>query len=192
MPAQNSINRCMLNQLNCPPDIKISVPHATYSVRYLVRPGSAHNIKNVSTSIHHQETEAENQFIATRTEHWSRFSGVWIESGSIYSNRKNCIQRADQRYMSADQNTLLVHKYDEHTCGYRSYRTMERSGLFWVTCPNANLYIENKMPHYQYWLDRKSKVCIGTDSLASNWHFICTGRNKTIQRYQSYVPPWKN
>ena len=60
--------------------------------------------------------------------------------------------------------------------------------VYWVTCPNANLYIENRLPHYQYWLDLKCKMCIGTDSLASNWQLSVLEEIKTIQRYQSYVP----
>jgi cytosine/adenosine deaminase-related metal-dependent hydrolase len=59
--------------------------------------------------------------------------------------------------------------------------------VFWATCPNANLYIENRLPVYQYFLDTGAKVTIGTDSLTSNWQLSILEEMKTIARFQSYV-----
>ncbi|MEK7256073.1 MAG: amidohydrolase family protein, partial [Bacteroidota bacterium] len=59
---------------------------------------------------------------------------------------------------------------------------------FWATCPNANLYIENNLPNYRHFLDNQAKVCIGTDSLTSNWQLSILEEMKTIARFQSYVP----
>jgi hypothetical protein len=39
---------------------------------------------------------------------------------------------------------------------------------FFCFFPNANLYIENKLPNYNLFIDHISQLCIGTDSLASN------------------------
>jgi aminodeoxyfutalosine deaminase len=60
--------------------------------------------------------------------------------------------------------------------------------IFWATCPNANLYIENRLPDYQVFLDTNATVTIGTDSLTSNWQLSIWEEIKTIRRYQSYVP----
>ena len=60
--------------------------------------------------------------------------------------------------------------------------------VYWATCPNANLYIENRLPNYQYFLDENARVTIGTDSLTSNWQLSVLEEMKTIARYQSYVP----
>ena len=62
------------------------------------------------------------------------------------------------------------------------------SQVFWATCPNANLYIENRLPNYQLFLDTQARVTIGTDSLTSNWQLSILDELKTIARYQSYVP----
>ena len=59
---------------------------------------------------------------------------------------------------------------------------------YWATCPNANLYIENRLPNYQHFLDTNAKVTIGTDSLTSNWQLSILEELKTIQKYQSYIP----
>ena len=60
--------------------------------------------------------------------------------------------------------------------------------VYWATCPNANLYIENRLPDYQAFLDTDARVTIGTDSLTSNWQLSVLEEMKTIARYQSYVP----
>jgi cytosine/adenosine deaminase-related metal-dependent hydrolase len=59
--------------------------------------------------------------------------------------------------------------------------------IYWATCPNANLYIENRLPNYRHFLDTGAKVCIGTDSLTSNWQLSVLEEMKTIARFQSYV-----
>jgi cytosine/adenosine deaminase-related metal-dependent hydrolase len=50
------------------------------------------------------------------------------------------------------------------------------------------LYIENRLPNYQHFLDTNAKVTIGTDSLTSNWQLSILEEMKTIARFQSYVP----
>jgi len=59
---------------------------------------------------------------------------------------------------------------------------------FWATCANANLYIENRLPDYQAFLDADAKMTIGTDSLTSNWQLSVLEEMKTIQKYKSFIP----
>ena len=60
--------------------------------------------------------------------------------------------------------------------------------VFWATCPNANLYIENQLPNYKIFMDADARMTIGTDSLTSNWHLSVLEEMKTISKYQSYIP----
>jgi cytosine/adenosine deaminase-related metal-dependent hydrolase len=60
--------------------------------------------------------------------------------------------------------------------------------VFWATCPNANLYIENRLPDYKAFMEANARVTIGTDSLTSNWQLSILDEMKAIARYQSYVP----
>jgi aminodeoxyfutalosine deaminase len=60
--------------------------------------------------------------------------------------------------------------------------------VYWATCPNANLYIENRLPDYRAFVNGNARVTIGTDSLASNWQLSILDEMKTIARYASYVP----
>jgi len=41
--------------------------------------------------------------------------------------------------------------------------------VYWATCANANLYIENRLPFYQHFMHTGARMTIGTDSLTSNW-----------------------
>ena len=59
---------------------------------------------------------------------------------------------------------------------------------YWATCPNANLYIENRLPDYKIFCDSNAKVTIGTDSLTSNWQLSVWEEIQTIRKYQSYLP----
>ncbi len=177
------------DQLNCPPGHqKAIVPHATYSVSdrlfELIR---NLNQDHVSTSIHHQETEAENQFVATKTGPLASFFERFGLNLDSFHPSGQMASSVPIRFMSPAQKTLLVHNTMSTTSDIEALEAWNKE-VYWVTCPNANLYIENRMPHYQYWLDRESKVCIGTDSLASNWQLSIFEEIKSIQRYQSYVP----
>jgi cytosine/adenosine deaminase-related metal-dependent hydrolase len=60
--------------------------------------------------------------------------------------------------------------------------------VYWATCPNANLYIENRLPDYSAFLETNARMTIGTDSLTSNWQLSILEELKAIARYQSYVP----
>ena len=55
--------------------------------------------------------------------------------------------------------------------------------IYWATCPNANLYIENKLPDYNLFIDADVKMTIGTDSLASNYSLSILDELKTISSY---------
>jgi cytosine/adenosine deaminase-related metal-dependent hydrolase len=53
--------------------------------------------------------------------------------------------------------------------------------IFWATCPKANLYIEDALPNYDFFIDTDSKMTFGTDSLASNDTLSILEEMKTIK-----------
>ncbi|HRG58562.1 MAG TPA: amidohydrolase family protein [Bacteroidia bacterium] len=54
---------------------------------------------------------------------------------------------------------------------------------FFCLCPNANLFIENTLPDLNLFFDFKERVCIGTDSLASNQHLSILNEIQTIYKH---------
>jgi len=57
-----------------------------------------------------------------------------------------------------DKKILLVHNTFS--------RKEDITDNYYCTCPKANLYIENSLPDYSIF--NAEKLCVGTDSLASN------------------------
>ncbi len=55
-----------------------------------------------------------------------------------------------------------------------------RDNLYWCLCPNANLYIENRIPDLDLFLKMEQHITIGTDSLASNGALSVLAELKTI------------
>jgi cytosine/adenosine deaminase-related metal-dependent hydrolase len=68
------------------------------------------------------------------------------------------------------------------------WATSQASNLFWCTCPNANLYIEDRLPDYNFFINEKAKVTIGTDSLASNKSLSVLDELKTISSHNPQIP----
>ena len=60
--------------------------------------------------------------------------------------------------------------------------------LYWALCPNANLYIENKLPDVALFYKMGQKIILGTDSLASNHQLSILEEMKTINQYFPEIP----
>lgn len=167
----------------------VLTPHAPYSVsRKLFQMIEAFNPKSgITISIHNQETPPEQSLFLNKTGDFLDFYGKFgISLDSFLPTGKTSIHYALENLNPAHR-TLFVHntltsRDDIHAAQAWSANT------WWATCPNANLYIENRLPDYQAFLDTGARVTIGTDSLTSNWQLSILEEMKTIARYQSYVP----
>ena len=54
---------------------------------------------------------------------------------------------------------------------------------FGFFCPNANLYIENKLPDIPLFVKENQNIALGTDSLASNHQLSILEEMKTITKH---------
>ena len=58
------------------------------------------------------------------------------------------------------------------------------SQVWWCLCPNANLFIENRLPNIAMLAGKvPSRLLVGTDSYASNWSLSILDELKTISRH---------
>ena len=89
--------------------------------------------------------------------------------------------------MQAKRRNLFVHNTLTSEADIKAAHDWSEN-CYWATCPNANLYIENKLPNYQNFLNQNAKMTIGTDSIMSNWQLSVWEEVKTIKKYQSFVP----
>ena len=168
---------------------KSYVPHAPYSVsKTLFQRINELNPDGVLTiSIHNQETPDENALFLDKSGGIPELFGAFgmsfetfqpIGKGSIHY----ALAEMDPRHR-----TLFVHNTLSTKDDIEAAKNWNKQ-VYWASCPNANLYIENRLPNYQHFLDTSAKVCIGTDSLTSNWQLSVLEEMKTIARFQSYVP----
>lgn len=166
-----------------------AVPHAPYSVsQSLFSRINALNNGQGTVSIHNQETPPENELFLSKSGDFVDFySGFNIPLGNFHPTGHKAIQYA-LSHMDPRCRTLFVHNTMSDANDIAAAHAWGQNGIYWATCPNANLYIENRLPNYQLWLDANAKMTIGTDSLTSNWQLSVLEEMKTIQRYQSYIP----
>lgn len=69
-------------------------------------------------------------------------------------------------------------------------RYVQEAGIaaFWCLCPNANLYIEKKMPPVDILRQAGCRLCLGTDSLSSNHALSILSEMRAIQEHYPHVP----
>ena len=166
---------------------KSVVPHAPYTVStQLFQKINGVNKVGQTVSIHNQETTAENELFETGKGNFLTF----YENFGIPLNNFVPIQKPSIHY-AIDQmdplcKTLFVHNTMTTSEDIKAANAWS-SNVYWATCPNANLYIENRLPNYQAFLDTQARMTIGTDSLTSNWQLSIFEEMKTIARFKSYV-----
>lgn len=167
---------------------KSCVPHAPYSVSPLLFKliNQANEAVKKTISIHNQETVPENElFLTGKGDFVDFYSQFGISLSDFKASGQTSIHYALE-HLDPKHRTLFVHNTlsSQEDIAFAQSKIQE---CFWATCPNANLYIENGLPNYKNFIQAKAKVCIGTDSLTSNWGLSVFSEMQTIKKYQSYV-----
>jgi len=133
------------------------VPHAPYSVPPVLMKKINNSFDDTDEllTIHMQETNEENQLF----EYKKGAFFDWLNSMNA------CLSIWESRNKSTDilqelvgKKVLLVHN--------TFAKKEDMTDNYYCTCPRANLYIENNLPDYSIF--DYDKLCVGTDSLASN------------------------
>lgn len=186
------------------------VPHAPYTVseKLLKLINTNASEKNSILSIHNQESEAENElFISKSGEIFDTFKNMGINTDLLRQTGLNSL-KSTLPFLNFASKILLVHNTftsrEDISWAEKQIRNQEsriknqeqkskiqdpRSQiLFWCTCPNANMYIENKLPNYNYFIEENVRVTIGTDSLASNRTLSILDELKTIVKQYPEIP----
>lgn len=152
-----------LYALNLPGSLS---PHAPYSTsKELIKLIADHNYTgNLSLSIHNQESEEEHKFFHGEP---SAFEDLYKSLGLDLSWYKapNTPSLAHYAEALSVKPSILVHNTFTKVPETKS---TESKTVFWCFCPGANLYIENKLPDFSTFADKKERIVLGTDSLASN------------------------
>lgn len=167
---------------------KSLVPHAPYSVS----PSLFDEINRINSgraivSIHNQETPEEEALFQHGTGmFFPFFQHFGFDLSSFQPFGASSIYYS-MEHLDPARRTLFVHNTTTTLPDIEAAHRWSPH-VYWVACPNANLYIENRLPQFRHFLETNARVTLGTDSLASNWQLSILEEMKTIARYQSYVP----
>jgi len=161
------------------------VPHSPYSVSAPLFESIKENALKTRgiLSIHNQESKAEAEFYKSGTgeiiNHLQDNLGIdtshWKPTGQ--SSLSSIL-----KYLPKENNLILVHNTfteEEDIDDLKKNRRMKNT--FFSLCPNSNLYIENKLPPIALFKNENLNICIGTDSLASNYELSVLSEIKTLQ-----------
>ena len=161
-------------------------PHAPYSVSpklfELINNATANNI----LTIHNQETEAEEDFIKSKTGDFLRlYQKMGIDISFFTPTGKSSLQ-SWYPHLNKNQSTILVHnvttKKEDIEFIKLSTINHQLSTLFFCLCPNANLYITNILPNVNMLIEQNCNIVLGTDSLASNDQLNILEEIKTLHK----------
>ncbi len=168
-------------------------PHAPYTMseELLALINNVAEENNSILTIHNQESEGENEMFLTNSGvMFNAFKEMGINTNLMRKTGKNSLQ-STLKHLHKAKKTLLVHNTftsKEDLDWIKSNRSNLKSQLYFCTCPNANLFIENKLPDYKLFIEENATITIGTDSLASNWSLSILDELKTITKYCPEIP----
>jgi cytosine/adenosine deaminase-related metal-dependent hydrolase len=160
-------------------------PHAPYSVSEQLWDLIIQHItgKQQIMSIHHQESEEEDKMFIDKSggliDHYS--TNLKLDTSFWKSTGRSSTDTILDKIPSATDLLLIHNTFLNEEILHNLKKKRSVKNTFFVTCPNANLYIENKLPNYQLMRESEFTICIGTDSFASNNTLSILDEIKTIQ-----------
>jgi cytosine/adenosine deaminase-related metal-dependent hydrolase len=158
-------------------------PHAPYSVSKelfkLIKKytDSGHNLM----SIHNQECDDENKFYRYKL---GGFNELYEYFGTDTSHFKPQARNSLQSIiplLTNKQDILMVHNTCTNLKDIYFLKRFDRR-ISWCFCPNANLYIEGRLPKVNLFTDQGFNITLGTDSLASNTGLSILSEMLTLQQ----------
>jgi cytosine/adenosine deaminase-related metal-dependent hydrolase len=167
--AETVFNNALAVQEQFKPLAATITPHAAYSVSKelfkLIRKES--DSKSAMLTIHNQESDEENKLYRYKQGSFLDFyDRLGIDISFFKPQARNSIQSVIP-LLTNQQNVQMVHNTYTSMKDVYFIRRFDRK-ITWCFCPDANLYIENKLPKIDLFTHHGFNITLGTDSLASN------------------------
>ncbi|HWB24051.1 MAG TPA: amidohydrolase family protein [Chitinophagaceae bacterium] len=174
-----------------PHTLQSIVPHAPYSTSpELMRLINNHSAGNVIT-IHNQESPEENSFFLTGESGFRKlFSLFNIDISFFLPSGKTSLQTYFKE-LDKTKRIILVHNtfVNQQDIDFTKRSSLAgKPETFFCLCPNANLYIENRLPPVDMLRNNSCHIVLGTDSLASNDMLCILGEIKTLRNHFPAIP----
>lgn len=158
------------------------VPHAPYSVSADLFKLIHQNALETAglLSIHNQETSAENQFFENKSGDFLKlYAFLGLDIDFFIPSGKTALQT--WLPWLKPHKMLLVHNTVTSKADI-DFAKASGIDLYWCLCPQANLYIENKLPDVHLLQKEKLNITLGTDSLASNHQLNILAEMQILQQ----------
>lgn len=161
------------------------VPHAPYSVSATLFRLLAGMDGNSPLTIHNQECAAEDELYRYKTGDFLTFyQHFGIPVNGFHATGHSSLQSWFPYFKDAPR-MLLVHNTFSSA---EDVRFAAKPGISWCLCPNANKYIENRLPDIPLLIENGAKLTLGTDSLASNHQLSIMAEIQTIRKHYPSIP----
>ncbi|SDF13856.1 amidohydrolase family protein [Chitinophaga filiformis] len=172
-------------ELNGPRHSCSIVPHAPYSVSEALFSLLAATPDNTPISIHNQECEAENSLYQDKTGAFLDFYRHFnMDASGFTAPGTNSLPAWLPWFRQLP--VLLVH--NTYTTEQDIAFTREQAPrAYWCLCPQANLYIEKRIPDIGLLRSQGCTITLGTDSLASNHNLSIWQEIQTIRKHYSNI-----
>ncbi len=157
------------------------VPHAPYSVSPELWNLMKAGFRDKTITIHNQESPAENEFFLTGNGDLNRlYAEMKMDNSHFIAPGIRSLPWYLPKLSEAGRILLIHNTYTNEAdlieaCNFND-------NLFLCLCPNANLYIENKLPDIPFFLKHTNRIVLGTDSLASNHQLSILEEMKSIKK----------
>lgn len=133
-------------------------------------------------SIHNQECEDENKFYRYKLGGFiDLYQHLGVDIGYFRPQARNSLQSIIP-LLTNRQKVLLVHNTCTNLKDIYFIKRFDRK-VNWCFCPNANIYIEKRLPKIELFINQGLNITLGTDSLASNNKLCILSEMRTIQQH---------
>lgn len=164
--------RSVLDQLKKIRSRSSLVPHAPYSVSPKTFRLINQLTKDQVISIHNQEHPAEDELYKTGGGDYLKLFKIFGVNQSPFPITGMSSIRSCLPYFNNGQTIFLIHNTympEEDIAWANNYAIENGLNLVYCLCPNANLYIENRLPPVELFTRHGCQLVLGTDSYSSNW-----------------------
>ncbi|GAO41803.1 amidohydrolase family protein [Flavihumibacter petaseus] len=145
------------------------VPHAPYSVSPELFRMIFEEYTQLST-MHNQESEAENDFFREGNGPFrDLFAAIGVSLDFFQAPQQNSLPAVAPLLQAARQLILVHNTVTAPEDILALQEQAPQTALYWCLCPLANEYITGTLPPIDLFRNRQLNICLGTDSLASNY-----------------------
>jgi len=164
------------------------VPHAPYSISpktfQLINEATAGRV----ISIHNQEHPAEDVLYKTGGGDYLKLFRIFGMETSPFPVTGLSSVRSVLPYFNSGQTIILVHNTfmpEEDLIWLSEYAQANSLKIVYCLCPNANRYIENRLPPAEMFIKHNASLVLGTDSYSSNWQLSIAKEMKVLLEQSS-------